>query len=229
MGHAEHSLIVMRGFFIALAIAAFIFCAMLFQKNASQVMHWINGLGLIAPVIFLLLYCVATVAFLPTMVLTFAGGALFGPFFGTIFNLAGATIGASCAFMMSRYLFSDWFSEKKSHRFNHLIAGVERRGWQFVALLRIVPIIPFNLVNYALGLTQIKFSHYVLTTFVFLTPFEIISTYCGYAGMDLLIHPGQFYQGSGILLVLTLVFVLIFTQLYKPRKKRLKSSRGAEI
>lgn len=184
----------MRRLLIASAVAALIFCAMHFQNNTAQVIHWINGLGFIAPVIFLLLYCLATVAFLPTIVLTFAGGALFGPFFGTIFNLTGATIGASCAFIMSRYFFFDWFSEKKNHRFNQLIAGVERRGWQFVALLRIVPVIPFNLVNYALGLTQIKFSHYVLTTFVFLIPVEIISTYFGYAGMDLLTHPGQLYS-----------------------------------
>ncbi|WP_232220416.1 VTT domain-containing protein [Legionella tunisiensis] len=62
---------------------------------------------------------------------------------------------------------TDWFASRRGPKINKLISGVERSGWQFVALIRLIPIIPFNLVNYGLGLTQIKFRHYVITTFIF--------------------------------------------------------------
>ena len=169
-----------------------------FQHNAPAIINWTKTLGFMAPVFFLLLYCLATILLLPTMVLTLAGGALFGPIVGTLFNLLGATLGAACAFCISRYLVFDWLVSKNNARMDKLIMGVEGRGWQFVALLRLIPIIPFNLVNYGLGITRIKFSHYLITTIIFLIPAEIIFTYCGHAGMGILTHPQEFYKGTGL-------------------------------
>ncbi|WP_237758276.1 TVP38/TMEM64 family protein [Legionella londiniensis] len=192
-------------------------CVFFFQQKAFLIIHWINNLGIVAPIFFLFLYCFATLFFLPTMVLTLAGGAIFGPVLGTFFNLLGATIGAGCAFCISRYLIFDWLKTKENARISKLIKGVENRGWQFVALLRIVPIIPFNIVNYGLGLTGIKFSHYMLTTVIFLIPTEIISTYCGYAGMDMLINTGLLYKRFSLLAFLILSFILIVIQFWKKK------------
>lgn len=175
-------------------LAVLIASAIIFQEKAPIILSSIKGLGWLAPILFLLIYCLATILLLPTMVLTLAGGALFGPLLGTLFNLIGATLGAACAFCISRHLAIDWLAAKRGPKLNKLISGVERGGWQFVALLRLVPIVPFNLVNYGLGITQIKFSHYILTTFIFLTPAEIIYTYCGHAGMDALTHPTPFIK-----------------------------------
>ncbi|AHE67913.1 TVP38/TMEM64 family protein [Legionella oakridgensis] len=205
----------MKGLCIAFAIAAFAVCASIFQQNVSSLIHWINTLGFIAPIIFLLLYCFATLFFLPTMILTLAGGALFGPVLGILFNLIGATLGASCAFFISRHLVFDWIVSKQNKRINKLIAGVERWGWQFVALLRIVPVIPFNLVNYGLGLTRIKFSHYLITTIIFLIPTEIVSTYCGYASMDAFIHSGEVYKRISLIFLFIFGFLLILFRWFK--------------
>ena len=206
----------------ALAIAAIAVCAFLFQHNAPAIIDWTNTLGLVAPVFFLLLYCLATILFLPTMVLTLAGGALFGPIIGTFFNLLGATLGATCAFCISRYLVFDWLASKNNASLKKVIAGVEGRGWQFVALLRLVPIIPFNLVNYGLGITRIKFSHYLLATMIFLIPAEIMFTYCGYAGMDILSHPQELYKGPSLIVLLCLGVLLVVYALIK-RHRRLVS------
>ena len=214
-------IIPMKIFFFVLAIAAIAVCAYLFQHNAPAIINWTNTLGLIAPVFFLLLYCLATILFLPTMVLTLAGGALFGPVVGTLFNLLGATLGAACAFCISRYLAFDWLASKKNVRLTKLIAGVEGRGWQFVALLRLIPIIPFNLVNYGLGVTRIKFSHYLITTIIFLIPAEIFFTYCGYAGMDYLVHPQEFYKGNSLILLPGLGILLIIYMLLKRHRRHL--------
>jgi uncharacterized membrane protein YdjX (TVP38/TMEM64 family) len=211
----------MKIFCFALAIAAIAVCAFSFQHNETVIISWIETLGLIAPIFFLLLYCLATLLFLPTMMLTLAGGVIFGPVLGTLFNLLGATFGAVCAFCISRYCVSERLAGTKNVRIKNLIVGVENQGWQFVALLRLIPIIPFNLVNYGLGVTRIKFSHYVIVTIIFLIPAEIIFTYCGYAGMDLLTHPREFYKGTGLILLPCVMVVLFVYFLLKRHKHHL--------
>ena len=211
----------MKIFCFALAIATIAVCAFLFQQNAPAIIDWTNTLGMIAPIFFLLLYCLATILLLPTLVLTLAGGVLFGPVVGTLFNLLGATLGATCAFCISRFLVFDWVASKKNIRLSKLIAGVEDRGWQFVALLRLVPIIPFNLVNYGLGITRIKFSHYLITTVIFLIPAEIIFTYCGFAGMDILIHPHELYKSTGLIVFSFLGVVFIIYTLLKRHYRKI--------
>lgn len=201
-------------------MAALAICAFYFHHHAAAIISWIEALGFIAPIFFLLLYSAATVLFLPTMVLTLAGGALFGPVLGTVFNLLGASIGAACAFYISRYMASDWLAAKKSIHIKKFMTGVEKKGWQFVALLRLIPVIPFNIVNYGLGVTGIKFSHYLITTIIFLIPAEIIFTYCGYAGMDILIHPGDFYKSTGLIFLGCLAVLLFLYVILKKRYQR---------
>jgi uncharacterized membrane protein YdjX (TVP38/TMEM64 family) len=94
---------------------------------------------------------------------------LFGPVWGTILNLAGATVGATAAFLVARYL-ADWVRRKAARRLDQLIKGVEAEGWRIVAFVRLVPILPFNLMNYALGLTHIRLVDYVLASFVCMLP-----------------------------------------------------------
>lgn len=200
-----------------LAFAVLIACALVFQEHFLEIIDWINELGWLAPVLFLVIYCLATLLLLPTMVLTLAGGAIFGPFIGTILNLFGATIGAAFAFLITRHLIYDWFTSKRGEKMNKLIAGVDQKGWMFVAFLRLFPIVPFNLVNYGLGITGIKFRLYLITTFIFLIPAEIIYTYFGYAGMDALSRPGHFYRNSGIILSGLAILFLAIIKLVKKK------------
>lgn len=145
---------------------------------------WVHDAGPVAPLLFMLVYALAAVLFLPGSVLTLAGGALFGPVFGTVYNLVGATVGATLAFLIARYLASDWVAEKAGGRVKQLINGVEGEGWRFVAFVRLVPLFPFNLLNYALGLTRLKLSHYIMATFLFMLPAAVAFTYLGYAGRE---------------------------------------------
>ncbi len=212
----------MKTLMIVVTIVAFIACAFIFQENAPLILNYIKGLGWMAPILFLLIYSLATIFLLPTMVITLAGGVLFGPLFGTLLNLIGATLGAVCAFSISRHFAIDWIASKNRPKLNKLIAGVERNGWQFVAVLRLIPIIPFNLVNYGLGLTRIKFSHYVITTFFFLAPAEIIYTYCGYAGMDALSNRISFYKSETILIMAGLALLFLLFKLFSLYRRRFK-------
>jgi uncharacterized membrane protein YdjX (TVP38/TMEM64 family)/rhodanese-related sulfurtransferase len=145
---------------------------------------WLNGFGLWAPPAFVLIYALAAVLFIPGSVLTLAGGGLFGPLWGTVWNLAGASLGAGLAFLTARYVASDWVTQKAGGRLARMIEGVEAEGWRFVAFVRLVPLFPFNLLNYALGLTRIRFLTYLLTSAVCMLPGAIAYTYLGYAGRE---------------------------------------------
>lgn len=154
------------------------------QFNAEALEQWISNAGVAGPLLFMLLYAIATVFFLPGSVLTLAGGALFGPAWGTLYNLTGATLGAFISFLAARYLASDWAEAKAGGRLKQMKLGVEAEGWKFVAFVRLMPLFPFNLLNYALGLTRISAWHYVIASYIFMLPGAIAYTYLGYAGRE---------------------------------------------
>lgn len=154
------------------------------QFNAVVLENWVKEAGAAGPVIYILIYAVGTLFFLPGSVLTLTGGALFGPVVGTFVNLTGATLGALGSFLIARYLAHDWVVSKTGGRIKTLMDGVENEGWRFVAFVRLVPLFPFNILNYALGLTRIKLMHYLVATYVFMLPGAIAYTYLGYVGRE---------------------------------------------
>jgi uncharacterized membrane protein YdjX (TVP38/TMEM64 family) len=179
--------------------------------DAAALQAWVQDAGAWAPLLFMLIYAVAAVLFLPGSVLTLAGGALFGPLLGTVYNLTGATLGATLAFLAARYLASDWVAARSGGRLKQLINGVEAEGWRFVAFVRLVPLFPFNLLNYALGLTRIRFSHYLLATCVCMLPGAIAYTYLGYAGREAV------GGGEGLIRKALLALALLAVVAFLPR------------
>ena len=185
--------------------------------NGAALAAWIQHAGAWGPLAFMGAYALATVLFLPGSVLTLAGGALFGPVWGTFYNLTGATLGAALAFLVARYLASDWATRKAGGRLKQLIEGVEGEGWRFVAFVRLVPVFPFNVLNYALGLTRIKFAHYLVTTYLSMIPGAIAYTYIGYAGRE------AAAGGAGLIQKVLLALGLLALVVFLPRLiKRLR-------
>jgi len=179
--------------------------------DAAALEVWINDAGVLAPVVFILIYALATVLFLPGSVITLAGGVLFGPVLGTFYNLTGDTLGAVLAFLISRYIASGWIADKAGGRVKQLINGVEGEGWRFVAFVRLVPLFPFNLLNYALGLTKIRFMHYLIATYVFMLPGAVAYTYLGYAGREAI------GGGEGLIQKILIAFALLAVVAFLPR------------
>jgi len=172
------------GLFLVLAAGIALAVVYRDQFNAEVLENWVKQAGAAGPVIYILIYAVGTLFFLPGSVLTLTGGALFGPLLGTFVNITGATLGALGSFLIARYLAHDWVANKTGGRIKTLMDGVENEGWRFVAFVRLVPLFPFNLLNYALGLTRIKLFHYVIATYIFMLPGAIAYTYLGYAGRE---------------------------------------------
>ena len=142
----------------------------------------VNTSGIIAPFVFALVYVIATVLIFPVSLLTLLSGALFGPIYGTIYSLLSATIGATLALLISRYIASDFVRNHSGKLLAKIIDGVNQEGWQFVAFIRLVPLFPFNIINYAFGLTRIKTSHYFITSFICMFPAALAYTYIGHLG-----------------------------------------------
>jgi uncharacterized membrane protein YdjX (TVP38/TMEM64 family)/rhodanese-related sulfurtransferase len=143
---------------------------------------WLGSLGPWAPAGYVVLYALAATAFVPGAVFALAGGALFGPLWGSIWNLIGGTLGATLAFLVARYLAGDWVARKSGGLLKRLVDGVDAEGWRFVAFVRLVPLFPFNLSNYALGLTRIPLLHYVIASFLCMAPGAVGYTWLGHAG-----------------------------------------------
>jgi len=179
--------LVYRALIVAAIAAAIIFVELhrdVFQGAALE--HELNRFGRWAPVLFILSYAAATVLFVPGVVFTLTGGAIFGPLWGTVWNLTGATAGATLAFLTARYVAADWIEKVSGDRLQRIVGGVEAEGWRFIAFVRLVPLFPFNLLNYALGLTRIGLGTYVSASAVCMLPSTIAYTWLGYAGRQAL-------------------------------------------
>src|SRR6266404_4888713 len=152
------------------------------QINLGTLDAWLAWLGPWAPIGHMMLFALGTVAFVPGGVFRLAGGALFRPFWGSLWNLAGATLGATLAFLVARYIAGEWVARNAGGLLKRLIDGVDAEGWRFVAFVRLVPFFPFNLLNYALGLTRIPLRDYVIATIVCMAPGAVAYTWLGHAG-----------------------------------------------
>ena len=167
----------------------------------------------------MIIYAVAPALFLPGLPLTIAGGILFGPFWGVVYTITSATFGACVAFLVSRYVARDWIEKKlRSPRWRRLDQGVEKHGWKIVAFTRLIPVFPFNLLNYAFGLTKINFSHYAIATFVCMLPACIAYIVFSSSFLDILKGemPPTFFIGVGLIISVSLI--PLFYRRYKAEK-----------
>lgn len=187
--------------------------------DVAALQSWVESAGSAAPLVFIALYAAATVLFLPGSVITLAGGVLFGPVWGTLWSLTGATLGAALAFLIARYLGGDWIARRAGPRLSRLNDGVAAEGWRFIAFVRLVPLFPFNFLNYALGLTRIAFLPYVLASALFMLPGALAFTWMGYAGREALTG------GEGTVRAILIALALVASMAFLPhwiRKLRAK-------
>lgn len=203
--------------FLLIAIGTVITFIYRHDIDETLLENWLAQHPLISPLLFMAFYVVMTMVFFPASLLSLMGGALFGPFWGLIYNQAFAILGATLNFITARYLTKGWLEKHLSQKMKHIKEGVEEKGWRFVLIIRLVPGIPFSLLNYALGLTRIQLLHYVTVSFICILPRVIGYTYVGYLGRKSItgetIHPQ-------LLPALLLLFAVIFLPYLSVRIRR---------
>src|SRR6266852_4771493 len=151
------------------------------QDLLKAALDWIGKLGPWGPVIFVGLYVVATVVFVPGSVLTLGAGAVFGVVLGSVCVSISATLGATAAFLVGRYLARDTIARKiqRNEKFATIDRAVANEGWKIILLTRLSPVFPFTLLNYAFGLTRVKLSHYILASWLGMIPGTVMYVYLG--------------------------------------------------
>ncbi|MDY0226227.1 MAG: TVP38/TMEM64 family protein [Desulfomicrobium apsheronum] len=157
------------------------------QTLFRQALQWIADLGPTGPILFVALYIIACVLLLPGSILTLGAGVVFGLGKGFIAVSVGATLGATCAFLVGRYLARDWVAAKiaGNEKFRAVDDAVAREGWKIVFLTRLSPVFPFNILNYAFGLTKVGLKDFFLASWIGMIPGTIMYVYIGSLAGDL--------------------------------------------
>jgi uncharacterized membrane protein YdjX (TVP38/TMEM64 family) len=201
---------------LVVALGALVFLGRQLGAYVPQFAAWVESLGPLGPAVFIAGYAIATVAFIPGSILTLAGGAIFGLAKGTLIVFIGASLGSALAFLVARYLARSAIERRieESSRFAAIDSAVAKQGLKIVFLLRLSPIFPFNLLNYALGLTRVSFRDYLIAS-IGMLPGSFLYVYYGKAIGSLAAVAGgaEVDKGAGywVVLALGLAATLIVT------------------
>jgi uncharacterized membrane protein YdjX (TVP38/TMEM64 family) len=211
---------------LALVIAILILAKFLgLADKLGDLRDWIKSLGALGALVFILIYVVAVVAAIPAAPMSVAAAALFGSAWGVIVINIGATLGAALAFLAGRYFARkavvNWLGQNE--KFRRLDALTEEHGAIIVALTRLVPIFPFNLLNYAFGLTRVPFWTYVFWTWLCIIPGTILYV----VGADVVLQ-GVAQGKVPWTLVLAFGAALVFLTILVRFAKRLLQAREQE-
>ncbi|MBE9146203.1 TVP38/TMEM64 family protein [Planktothrix mougeotii] len=151
------------------------------QQLITYLLDWVEHLGFWGPLAFIIVYNLATILFIPGSLLTLGAGVIFGVIWGSIYVSIGSVIGATFAFLIGRYFARNWVAKKLENyeNFKAIDQAVGQEGWKIVGLTRLSPIFPFNLLNYAFGLTNVSLKDYFLASWIGMLPGTILYVYLG--------------------------------------------------
>lgn len=150
------------------------------QSVLQHTLSEIQALGAVGVLVYMLVYILATILLIPGSLLTLGGGAIYGVFWGSVYVFTAATLGATLAFLIGRYLARGWVDRQiaGNAKFKAVEAAVAREGFKIVLLTRLSPIFPFNLLNYAFGVTQVSLKDYILGA-IGMLPGTVLYVYIG--------------------------------------------------
>ena len=151
-----------------------------------EILKWIESLGYIGGIAFIAIYILSTIAFVPATILTLGAGAVFGLVWGSLYVFVGATLGSIAAFIIGRYFVRDWVGKKiaGNQKFAAIDRAVASSGFKIVLLTRLSPLFPFNLLNYAFGITGVSLKDYAIAS-VGMLPATVLYVYIGSLASDL--------------------------------------------
>lgn len=176
----------LRWALLAAVVVALILAARLLPVTAwvTGFEAWVRGKGVWGAVLYGLVYVLGALLFVPAWIMTIGAGLVFGAFWGTVVVSLSSTVGAAGAFLVARYLARERVEAlaKRSDRFAAIEAAIREKGWRVVFLLRLSPLVPYNLSNYLYGLTPLRFWPYVLASWAGMLPATVFYVSLGAAG-----------------------------------------------
>ena len=202
----------------------------------TSLLAWVDENRTISWAVFIVVYIVATVFLVPGSLLTLGAGFVFGLPVGFVIVSIGSVAGATCAFLVGRFFVRGWVESKLANmpRFGALDRAVGEKGWLIVLLTRLSPIFPFNLLNYGLGITQVRLSQYVLASWIGMIPGTVLYVYFGSVAQNIAdLFSGNLPESSASVwlfyggLVATLGFTIVVTR-FATRALNSELSAGPE-
>ncbi len=142
---------------IAISLLVIVFHHLNINGLLQSTLSWIKHQGTLGIIVFIIVYNLATVLFIPGSLLTLGGGAIYGVFFGSIYVFIAATLGATFAFLIGRYFARGYVNQRirNNMTFRAIDAAICKEGFKIVFLTRLSPVFPFNMLNYAFGVTRV--------------------------------------------------------------------------
>jgi len=214
-------LIVVIGILIALFLTMKFLPVQQWLRNFND---WVGQMGVVGIFIFIIVYAVATVLLAPGSVLTIGAGFAFGLWKGFVAVSAGSTLGAALAFLVARFIARDKIEAiaQRNEKFRRIDNAIGKRGAKLILLLRLSPVIPFNLSNYFYGLTGVRFWPYVLASWIGMMPGTFLYVYIGTAGKaaasaaaggEAMKHGWQYWTFMSVGLVATIIVTIWVTKI----------------
>ncbi len=171
--------------------------------NVDSIKEYINSFGIFAPIVYIIMFTLVPLTLFPDSILALAGGMIFGVYWGSIYILIGAACGGSIAFYISRYLGRGMVEKLIKHKLALFENGVEKRGFLLIIILRLIPLIPFDIISYGAGLSKIKYKDFILGTMIGIIPGVFVYANLGDKALDL--NSIHFVKAVGALLLLFLI------------------------
>jgi uncharacterized membrane protein YdjX (TVP38/TMEM64 family) len=200
---------VLRLLLVAVVLAGAIVGVVLQDEvGLAEIRDTFAAAGAWAPLLFIFVYVIATLVYLPGPLITMTGGLLFGVYWGTLYSMVGAVIGGVLAFLIARYLARSWFERKLGPNVRAVKHGVDDEGGWFVLFARLVPVFPYAVLNYGFGLTRIGLLPYTLGSVVGIAPATFAYCYLGETGMRVV--EGDDNGVRAALVVIAVLAALIF-------------------
>jgi uncharacterized membrane protein YdjX (TVP38/TMEM64 family) len=176
--------------------------------DAAMITDHIDDWPMLMPVVFLLAHVAASLMWVPRTMMALAAGLLFGLGWGMAWSMVGSMAGATACFVLARHLFADAAALGERKRIGPWIARAESGGWWFVALLRLVPLVPHTLSNYALGVTRLSLGAYLAGSFVGMLPLSFVYVNLGQTGRSGLAG-GEWVVPVVVALVLVAIMAIV--------------------
>jgi uncharacterized membrane protein YdjX (TVP38/TMEM64 family) len=212
---------------VLIAIILALFLAMRFLPVREWLRNfndWVGQMGMAGIFIFIGVYGVATVLLAPGSILTIGAGFAFGLWKGFVAVSAGSTLGAALAFLVARFIARSKIEAiaKRNQKFDNIDKAIGKQGAKLIFLLRLSPVIPFNLSNYFYGLTAVKFWPYVLASWIGMMPGTFLYVYIGTAGKaavaaaaggEAVKHGWQYWMFLGVGLAATIIVTIWVTKI----------------
>ncbi len=226
---AGHKVRTIRILFPLIVVSAICYAVWAYRSGnlmtVAELRGWITGFGMFAPFVFIAMYGTLVTFGFPAVLCSTVGGLVFGKFYGTFLNLFGASMGASGAFWISRIVARDLVAGKLANAkwFDTFSKGIEKNGFYYMLFVRFMPIFPFNGTNYASGITNIRYRHFLLATMIGMLPYDFALT-------NTVVEVGEaaandFRMGPGLIAALCL---LAFVSLAPIRIKKYMDKQKAQ-